>query len=286
VACYTYSPGYVDAVAVQERNLNADGDFGDDDEVVYYHTNTLFSVYALTDGDENVVERYRYDAYGAVTVLDDDWSADADGASDVDNPYTFTGRRIDTESGLMQYRHRCYSPALGRFTNRDPAGYAEGPSLYGAFFAPCNVDPAGTTTAKRITQAAWVYWNNVISRLARKLGYEMSAAQHYLEVWGDTTDDCTFYSYGYDNAEGRYTFTHPLLGMKVIAAGPVIGWKHTDNCDRPDSRAECVTYTSYYSTWLGIHTEWANASIPMASSTITITVCAEGHTQHKESAAP
>ncbi len=62
VARYTYSPGYIDAVAVQERDLNSDDDFGDANEVVYYHSNTLFSVYALSDADENVVERYRYDA--------------------------------------------------------------------------------------------------------------------------------------------------------------------------------------------------------------------------------
>jgi len=103
-ARYTYAPGYIDAVAVQERDLNADGDFGDDDEVVYYHTNTLFSVYALTDATENVVERYRYDAYGAATVLDSDWSADADGISDV--------------------------ASLGRFVSRDAAGYEAWFDLY------------------------------------------------------------------------------------------------------------------------------------------------------------
>jgi len=120
VARYTYSPDYIDAVAVQERDLNADDDFGDDDEVVYYLSNTLHSVYALVDADENVIERYRYDAYGACTVLDADGSADADGLSDVENPYTFTGRRLDTESGLMQYRHRYYSATMGRFVARDP----------------------------------------------------------------------------------------------------------------------------------------------------------------------
>jgi len=93
VARFTYAPGYIDAVAVQERDLNADGDFGDANEVVYYHSNTLFSVYALTDGDESVVERYHYDAYGACTVLDSDWSADADSASDVNNSYLLIGRR-------------------------------------------------------------------------------------------------------------------------------------------------------------------------------------------------
>ena len=38
VARYTYAPGYIDAVAVQERDLNADDDFADTNEVVYYHS--------------------------------------------------------------------------------------------------------------------------------------------------------------------------------------------------------------------------------------------------------
>ncbi|MFW6119164.1 MAG: hypothetical protein ACOC7S_02405, partial [Planctomycetota bacterium] len=105
-ARYTYAPGYIDAVAVQERDLNGDGDFGDSGEVVYYHANTLYSVYALTDGSENVAERYRYSAYGQVTVLDADWSADADAASDAASPYRYTARRLDAESELMQYRNR------------------------------------------------------------------------------------------------------------------------------------------------------------------------------------
>ncbi len=120
VARYTYSPGYIDAVAVQERDLNADDDFGDAGAVVYYHSSTLFSVYALTDADESVVERYRYNAYGGDTVLDADWAGDTDGLSDVLSLYAFTGRRLAPEGGLMQYRYRYYEPALGRLIGRDP----------------------------------------------------------------------------------------------------------------------------------------------------------------------
>jgi RHS repeat-associated protein len=130
VARYTYSPGYIDAVAEQERDLDADSDFADAGEVVYYHANALFSTYALTDAGGSVVERYRYDAYGAATVLDPDWSVDADGASDVGNPYAYTGRRLDAASGLLQYRFRFYCTALGRWMQRDSVGYVDGMSLY------------------------------------------------------------------------------------------------------------------------------------------------------------
>jgi hypothetical protein len=41
-----------------------------------------------------VQERYRYSPYGAVTVLDADFSVDADGQSDIGNSVTFTGRQL------------------------------------------------------------------------------------------------------------------------------------------------------------------------------------------------
>ncbi len=38
------------------------------------------------------------------------------------NPYGFTGRRYDLESGLTYYRARYLDPRVGRFTTRDPLG--------------------------------------------------------------------------------------------------------------------------------------------------------------------
>ena len=39
------------------------------------------------------------------------------------NPYTYTGRRLDDETGLYQYRYRYYHAQLGRFATRDPILY-------------------------------------------------------------------------------------------------------------------------------------------------------------------
>ena len=138
VARYTYAPGYIDSPAVQERDLNGDDDFGDSNEVVYYHSNTLHSIYALSNSSEAIVERYQYDAYGAATVLDADFSDDADNASDVENPYLFTARRLDSESALMQYRNRYYDGTLGRFISRDPIGEAH-------IYCYCASKPTGLT---------------------------------------------------------------------------------------------------------------------------------------------
>jgi RHS repeat-associated protein len=52
-------------------------------------------------------------------------------ASHFGNPFLFTGREYDAETGLYYYRGRYYSPALGRFISTDPVGYSAGdPNLY------------------------------------------------------------------------------------------------------------------------------------------------------------
>src|SRR5690606_14913495 len=35
----------------------------------------------------------------------------------------FTGRELDLESGLINFRYRLFSPQLGRFVERDPLSY-------------------------------------------------------------------------------------------------------------------------------------------------------------------
>jgi RHS repeat-associated protein len=46
------------------------------------------------------------------------------------NPWTYTGRFHDEETGLYYYRARYYSPEAGRFLQRDPIEYLGGSNLY------------------------------------------------------------------------------------------------------------------------------------------------------------
>jgi len=42
------------------------------------------------------------------------------------NPFMFTGREYDSETGLYFYRARYYDPAIGRFISEDPIGFEGG----------------------------------------------------------------------------------------------------------------------------------------------------------------
>ena len=65
----------------------------------YFHHNLIGSVTQVTDQDEQVVEQYDYTPYGQVTIEDGD-GTDLNGVSAIENPYMFTARRYDEETGL------------------------------------------------------------------------------------------------------------------------------------------------------------------------------------------
>ena len=126
---YVYG-NYIDEPLVLDRNLDADDNAtGPSDQRLFYHQNTLYSVFALTDATGSVVEGYQYDAYGQQTVFAPGASGSLEfggenvtglgGSTRVANPYLFNGRRLDGETGLYYYRHRYMDPGLGRFILRD-----------------------------------------------------------------------------------------------------------------------------------------------------------------------
>ena len=84
----------------------------------YYTFDGLGSVFELTDNSESVVESYKYDAFGNVTIFDS--SLVPRPSSLVNNPYTYTSREYDSETGLYYYRARYYDASVGRFLTEDP----------------------------------------------------------------------------------------------------------------------------------------------------------------------
>ncbi|MHC4883437.1 MAG: RHS repeat-associated core domain-containing protein, partial [Planctomycetota bacterium] len=95
----------------------------------YYLHDHLYSVVAVLGPNGGLPwgERYEYDAYGKVSIMSGSYATRS--ASTIGNPYTFTGRRLDSldpdgsggyQLNLMYYRARTYDPQAGRFMQRDP----------------------------------------------------------------------------------------------------------------------------------------------------------------------
>jgi RHS repeat-associated protein len=142
VATYVFG-NYVDEVLQMLRDVDGNGT----PELYYYHADDLYNVMAVSDAAGQLVERYEYGDYGQ--PLDPSSLSDFV-ASSVGNPFLFTGRRYDVETGLYYYRTRCLDPAAGRFTSRDVLGIWGDPSSTGntqAFSASSpfsRLDPFGT----------------------------------------------------------------------------------------------------------------------------------------------
>lgn len=141
---FVWHPYYIDALATRFY----DSDVSDSGGVVqhYFTHDANFNITAALDSSGNVTERYDYSPYGKATFLDASFAPLMTQASTIANSYLYTGRRLDSTTGLYQYRHRYYYAEMGIFTTQDPIGYDSGDeNLYRYVFSnPTNgMDPDG-----------------------------------------------------------------------------------------------------------------------------------------------
>jgi YD repeat-containing protein len=66
----------------------------------YYNSDGLSSITSLTNAAGATAEAYTYDSFGKVTAS----------AGSLTNPFQYTGREFDAETGLYYYRARYYDP--------------------------------------------------------------------------------------------------------------------------------------------------------------------------------
>ncbi len=98
----------------------------------------------------------------------------------------FTAREYDNETELYYYRARYYNTNIGRFLQRDPMGYVDGPNPYTyCLNAPLNwVDPLGLCKEKTWWKEGWDWtWYNLLEPPYNTLFYP---GYNYGEfIWGE-----------------------------------------------------------------------------------------------------
>jgi RHS repeat-associated protein len=138
-----------------------------DGNPMYYAQDHEGSVTHLLDGRSapssqtgQVIERYRYDVFGAPTIYDGNWTQLDNTA--YNNRFLFTGREYAaTYRGnylpafsFYEYRARAYNPTLGRFMSEDPKLFDGGDYN---LFRYCHNDPVNFTDPMGLSDTAQTY---------------------------------------------------------------------------------------------------------------------------------
>jgi RHS repeat-associated protein len=159
----------------------------------YFHRSYNQSAEAVTDASGDLVERYiETNPYGGYVIQDA--SGNTLAVSSIGNRSVFQGAPLtDNVSGMVYLRNRWYSPTLGRFVSRDPAGMPDGVNRYSlvnstphsavdpfGYFSQnpfdANVDGLGIVSSAYAYMVAYLS-GSIPSDLAKRL------LAHYF--WGD-----------------------------------------------------------------------------------------------------
>jgi RHS repeat-associated protein len=86
----------------------------------YYEQDGLSSVTSLSNAAGSLGQTYTFDSFGKQTAS----------SGSLTNPFQFTGREFDTETGLQFSRARYYDQTTGRFLSEDPLGVQDNSNMY------------------------------------------------------------------------------------------------------------------------------------------------------------
>ena len=125
--------------------------------------------------DGAVLQRLDYDSYGRVL-------ADSNPGF---QPFGFGGGLYDSAVGLVRFGARTYDPEIGRFLQRDPDGFPDGPNRYIYVGGdPVNrIDPSGLGWRDKLSNLAAGFGDSITFGATRKV-------RQWLDV-DDVVDKCS-----------------------------------------------------------------------------------------------
>ena len=125
---------------------------------------------SLSDSAGATVVTYTSDAFGKLTAS----------SGSVANPYRYTAREYDEETGLYYYRARYYDPNTGRFVSEDPIGFDGGENFYRYVDNSVStaVDPTGLAKCKDIAGLAGA--DTDAGLLARLIYFESTGSDTFI----------------------------------------------------------------------------------------------------------
>jgi RHS repeat-associated protein len=158
-AWYTQSLARIDEV------LNVANDSGK----LWYQTDALGSVYGLTNQAGSLVGNQNYDVFGAPTPAP---------SGPAGQPFGFTGREHELDSGLVYARARYSNPAAGRWLSEDPINLRTAQLPHGAerWMSHSGYGLAQMLANNPLLQGRYLYANGNPTRFSDPVG----------EVIGDT----------------------------------------------------------------------------------------------------
>jgi RHS repeat-associated protein len=129
----------------------------------------------VLNGNNQIVEKYTYDAYGTPKVTDGAGTpveyADHTPRSAIGNRFMYTGREYLQELGIYDYRHRYYLPSIGRFLETDPTGFDAGDMN---LFRYCGDDPVDKSDPTGLIENPIGGYDVVKSQSDRPPSYQMA----------------------------------------------------------------------------------------------------------------
>jgi len=167
---YIHGPGIDEPLSMIRNN-----------KTYYYHADALGSITRMTDQNGNTVQTIKYDTFGNIKSISNPL---------IIQPYAWTGREFDIESGFYYLRNRYYDPRTGRFISKDPIGFGGGDVNLFRYVGngPVNwVDPFGLGPKDKLFGLPKKFWNWYHRQRKEKGDPDITKEQadEYYQEWKD-----------------------------------------------------------------------------------------------------